>query len=323
MASAQHTILDNPRFQKPTGWQTHRFFQNKTQHWITYGCIHNPKAKAHIVILPGLSEFIEKYYETIQDFYDKGYSVWVIDWHYQGRSGRLASNPHKRHSDGFETDIADLRYLIHNYIPETGIPLLLAGHSTGGNIALRYMYRYPDTVSAALLTSPLLGIYDVKAVPRFLLHALSWALTPWHQSYVTGGSNWRESERPGDGSSKFSSDPLRDQLHNAWCLKDPALQVGSPTFGWVHHALQAITFLHKDDVMKNITTPCLFVSANDDTIVDTAATEQYANHLKNAEHFTLEGCQHELFVENDKARDQIFDTFEAFLSKKRICSQAS
>ena len=319
MTSASHSILDNPRFQKPAGLQTHRFYQSQTGHWITYGCLHHPNTKGHIVILPGLSEFIEKYHETIQDFYDQGYSVWVIDWHYQGRSGRFAANPHKRHSDGFDTDIADLRYLIHNYIPETKeIPLLLVAHSTGGNLALRYINHYPDSVSAALLTSPLLGIFDTRAVPNILLHALSWILSPWHTNYVPCGSNWRASERPGDGSSKFSSDPLRDQIHNAWCLKDSALQVGSPTFGWVHHALQAIAFLHKDNVVRNITTPCLFVSASHDTIVDIEATKKYADKLQNAEHLTINDCQHELFVEKDEARNKIFKQFDIFLKAHSI-----
>ena len=305
--------MQDSRFQKPKGLKTHRFYQSQTGHWITYGCIKNPQAKANLVILPGLSEFIEKYYETIQNFYDRGFSVWVIDWHYQGRSGRLSGAPHKRHSDGFETDIADLRYLIHNYIADNVLPLVFVGHSTGGNLALRYMSQYPDNINAALLTSPLLKIYDVRKIPDIALKALSHILIPWHTCFVTGGSNWRASERPSDGSSKFSSDPARDQIHNAWCLEDPILQVGSPTFGWVHHALRAIDFLHKDTAIQAITTPCLFASASDDTIVDYHTAERYAQSLKYSEHILLQGCQHELFMESDNARNQIFESFEKFL----------
>ena len=50
------------------------------------------KITGTIILQQGHNEFIEKYYETIQEFIDRGYSVICFDWRGQGMSERMIND---------------------------------------------------------------------------------------------------------------------------------------------------------------------------------------------------------------------------------------
>ncbi len=52
--------------------------------------------KGTVTILQGRAEFIEKYFETIQDLRARGHAVVAFDWRGQGGSDRLLRNPQAR-----------------------------------------------------------------------------------------------------------------------------------------------------------------------------------------------------------------------------------
>ena len=52
-------------------------------------------SKGTILILTGRTEFIEKYFETVNDFRKRGFGVLVFDWRGQGGSERMLDNPKK------------------------------------------------------------------------------------------------------------------------------------------------------------------------------------------------------------------------------------
>ena len=60
-------------------------------------------SKGTVLLQPGRTEPIEKYIESVHDFYTRGFSVAMFDWQAQGLSDRLLANPKKGHIDTFET----------------------------------------------------------------------------------------------------------------------------------------------------------------------------------------------------------------------------
>ena len=52
-------------------------------HWLN-----NENSNGTILLQQGHNEFIEKYFETIQEFIDRNYSVICFDWRGQGMSDR-------------------------------------------------------------------------------------------------------------------------------------------------------------------------------------------------------------------------------------------
>ncbi|MCB1530957.1 MAG: alpha/beta hydrolase [Rhodospirillales bacterium] len=303
-----------PRFLPPEGWEEDYFNNPKTGHKIRYGYV-LPKtpAKAAVVCLGGLSEFAEKYFETARDMLERGFSFWTMDWKYQGLSKRHDVNVHKRHSDGYEQDILDLDHFVTQIVrPETKAPLLLLGHSMGGNIGLRYLSRTPGTFKAAAFSAPMLGI---KALDPYgpLANLLLFLLRPFYDSYVPGGKDWHEEMRTSRKTDIFSSDPVRKEVHNAWCLARPDLQVGNPTLGWVRESMKSCRALQQDGALEKIDIPVLLACAGKDTLVSNALIRRAAQHIPQAVLLELPGAYHEILMERDSLRGVFLKGFDKIL----------
>ena len=59
------------------------------------------QARGTIALLQGHNEFIEKYFETIDDLRARGFDVATFDWRCQGGSERELDDPRKGHIDDF------------------------------------------------------------------------------------------------------------------------------------------------------------------------------------------------------------------------------
>lgn len=307
----------DPRFQKPEGWSTGFFSNPSTGHRLSYSYALHPTAVAAAVVTPGITEFSEKYFETARDLYARGFHVFFMNWYYQGRSGRFADNPQKRHSDGFDTDISDLHAYIHQIVrgacPQGALVLL--AHSTGGNVGLRYLLDHPGVFRAAAFSAPLLGVHGLDWLPLQAWYCISTLLKPWHSAYVPGGGDWDASVRTADAQDKFSGDPVRAALHNYWCIQEPQVQCGSPTLGWLHHAFASMLVLHRAGAVEKISIPCMLAAAGKDTIVDSNAVVGIARRIPGARLVYLEDSRHEILMERDGIRNRFWGEFDKMLEE--------
>jgi lysophospholipase len=62
-----------------------------------------------VCLFTGRGEFIEKYFETIQDLRRRGFAVATMDWRGQGRSKPRGPHAHKGHIASFRLFDDDLR----------------------------------------------------------------------------------------------------------------------------------------------------------------------------------------------------------------------
>lgn len=308
-----------PRFHPPEKWVGDFFHCDDTGHQIYYGYALADNPKGVVILQGGLSEFSEKHYETAHDLLARGFSVFTMDWYAQGRSTRPLANPQKRHSEGFEQDVADLDcFITHCVKPQIGdLPLIILAHSMGCNMAMRYAISYPDTFSAMVLLSPLFGIQALKHFPVPLICLLLFVLKPLYRCYIAGGDNWHEDVRTEGGHDIFSSDPVRKEVHNIWCLQNPELQVGSPTFGWVNAAWRSCRYIQNYD-FSSFTTPCLFLTAEDEHLVDNAVTQDIAPQLPDAHIREMQDSKHEILMERDEIRNRMWQEFDKFLEQRGL-----
>jgi lysophospholipase len=317
------------KFLAPAGWITHSFTNDATGHKVHYGRVY-PKGKppsAVIVCLGGLSEFSEKYFETAHDMLARGFAFWIMDWQYQGRSGRLAKYPQRRHSDGFDSDISDLAKFVDDYIlpaavhPDVGrIPLIMLGHSMGGNIGLRYLTKFPKRFDGAAFTAPFLGIYNFSVAMKMFVACLTPFIPFIGKNYVPGGTDWQEAFRKSDGKGIFSSDTVRDTIHNLWSKHDAALQVGQPTLGWVSQALKSCALLKRKGALENILIPVLIAAAGKEEIVDNDCIRAAASRLPKGEFLEIEGARHEILMEADAYRNTFFKAFDKMVEQHKIAT---
>ncbi|MEM6780710.1 MAG: alpha/beta hydrolase [Pseudomonadota bacterium] len=308
------------RFKAPEGWETGDFKNDQTSHKLHYGYVLSKNAKGTVVVLSGLSEFSEKYYETTNDLLKRNLNVFTMDWHGQGRSDRAIPNTQKRHSEGFEKDIENLDGFIKNIVLQNSeAPLILIAHSMGANIGMRYAIQNPDTFQAIAFSAPMFGIKALKHIPDWLASLKLWLLAPYHKSYVFGGHDWDERKQSSAQNDIFSSDTVRKKIHNQWSLHDTELQIGSPTFGWIKAALRSCKIL-KDYDFTSFKTPLLIALARQERLVDNDKTSAIFSRMPNASVIKLDNSKHEILMETDEIRNQFWDAFDKMLAENKILS---
>ena len=81
-------------------------------------------ARGSVIVAPGRTEFIEKYFEVIRELQARGFAVFCIDWRGQGLSGREVDNGLKGHFVTFDDPVNDLSTalkLLANQLPRPHI----------------------------------------------------------------------------------------------------------------------------------------------------------------------------------------------------------
>jgi len=314
------------RFLQPPGWRWHTF-KNERGHKLRFGTV-SPKSRvpdAVVVVLPGLSEFAEKYFELANNFIDRNLAVWILDWEGQGKSDRLLTNRHKRHSNGFESDVADLHAFMMEYVkhasvhPDVGrIPMVMLAHSMGANIGMRYLLDHPGMFTCAAFTSPMAGIRTVDFLPLSIAVDVSTVLNELAgTSYVMGGKDWNPEEHD-PKRSILSHDPVRNGIYNAWCHADTQLKVGSVTYGWVNQALRSCYALQNALKSKTLSLPCLFGIAGEEKLVSNRRTRALIKDIPGATVVNLPTSRHEILMETDDIRNSFIEAFIKFLADNNI-----
>ena len=67
------------------------------------------QARGSVVVSPGRTEPIEKYFEVVEELLARGFAVLVHDWRGQGLSHRALPDKLKGHASGFTDFVADYR----------------------------------------------------------------------------------------------------------------------------------------------------------------------------------------------------------------------
>ncbi len=94
------------------------------------------RARGSVVVRPGRSEPIEKYFEVVQDLLDRGFVVLVHDWRGQGLSHRALPDRLKGHAAGFQEFLGDYQALLVAFEARLPKPWIALGHSMGGCLTM-------------------------------------------------------------------------------------------------------------------------------------------------------------------------------------------
>lgn len=318
------------RFDEPVNWRWHQY-KTPNGKSVRYGSAF-PKDSipdAVVIILPGRTEFAEKYHEVSRDLLARNYGVWILEFVGQGRSDRYFKDREKRHIVDFGYETETLYKLIKDYAkpaavhPEVGrIPLILLGVSAGANVGIRFMQKYPQYFMAAALVAPMIKIAKPSWAGNCLRLLMCNVLRPFNKSYVPGKQDWTcNGERKKFGESIFSSDKERDAMHYNSMAEDEELRVGDPTIKWYHEAVKSCGVVNKDKFLEQIKIPCLVATAGKDCIVDSGAAQDLARRLPNASILDLEQSQHEILMERDDIRDRFFESFDNLIRKNVLSNE--
>ena len=137
------------------------------------------------------------------------------------------------------------------------------------------------------------------------------------------GKDWNDKRRAGNGKEMFSADPLRDYLHPAWSLNEPALQIGDPTIGWLAESFGSFAYIEQSGTLEKIKIPVFIAVAGGDQIIVNDAIFKASKRIPNAvPPLVLEGAQHEILMESDQYRQAFLSGFDKFLEQNKIIPSA-
>lgn len=266
--------------------------------------------KGTVVIFSGRTEFIEKYYEVIEELQDRGFDAVCIDWRGQGLSSRMKRNSKKGHVRSFNDYLGDVRAFVKDImLTEMRAPFFCLAHSMGGHIMLRYAVEGPNPFERMILSSPMLDI-KMGTTSRQIVSVL----TPLLRFCGLGGlALGRLSAKMPFENNPLTRDPSRFDTFNAFTDDEPKLLVTAPTVAWLHSALKSIKVTSDRRFGEKIRIPVLILAAGEDRIVSTPVAERFAQRVKLARTIVIPGSEHELLLERDHIRAQFWAAFDAFI----------
>ena len=269
--------------------------------------------RGSILFSPGRTEFIEKYFEFVDDLIQRGFAVLILDPRGQGLSERLLDDPVKSYVDSFDSYCDDFALAANVFKNDLPRPHIVAGHSMGGVIALQTILSGRLNPAACVLSAPMLAVHDLETpIMPSVLRLLSWmGLSKFNLPF--------QSQRTGLPVSfkinKLTSDPNRYQLWATYFENHKRLRVGPPTYGWICAAMKAMKFVKEN--ARHLKIPTLLVAAGADPIVVPASIEKFADEA-GADYVNIAGALHEILLEQDKYRDQFFTSLDTFLEKNAL-----
>ncbi len=274
-------------------------------------------ARGTICLLHGRTEFIEKYFETIADFQSRGFAVASFDWRGQGGSQRLIGNPRLGYVNRFEDYWIDLKSFHSSILlPDCPPPYYLVAHSMGGLVALHAGMRDRMMFERMFLSSPMLGL-DRQLLSPHGMAQLGEMLCACGLGRLAVG---RPVEKPPSEAS-FAGNPVTSDHTRYMRMVDvlrarPDLEVGVPTVRWAAAAFRGMARAARDDFPGAIRIPVMMLAAARDEVVSTAATEQLGLRMRTGRHAIIPAARHELFMESDAIRAQVFAAFDAFITQQ-------
>ena len=269
--------------------------------------------KGTVCVFTGRGEQIEKYFETVRDLRDRGFAVAMIDWRGQGHSSRRLRDPRKGDVQDFADFETDVEAFVHQVVlPDCPPPHFALAHSMGGAVMLRVAHAGKRWFDRMVLSAPMIDLPGrATSLPaRVLLRVMR--LAGQGGNYVPGGGDALTGAQSFI-NNPFTSDPVRFARNAAILEEDPTLGLASPTVTWADTAFKTMQGFRASNYPSQIRQPILMMAASHDTIVSTAAIEEFAYHLRAGSHLVIAGSKHEILQEQDRYRAQFWAAFDAFV----------
>jgi acylglycerol lipase len=258
---------------------TFRAFDGETvfhQAWVPVG-----DARAVVLLVHGLGEHSGRYDHVARALVDAGYAVHALDHRGHGRSS--GKRAFVKDYDELLRDLHQLRRLVEQQHP--GLPLVVLGHSMGGNIAMGYALGDQDGIAALVLSGPALQVGDEFSPARLKVFTALAKIAP--------------GLRPqGLSADAISRDPTVVQAYR----DDPLVFTGKISAGLGAALIGAMQSF--PDRYEQLRLPVLVLHGTDDQLADVAGSRVLEARATNADltaHY-YEGLYHEVFNEPEQDR---------------------
>jgi len=258
-----------------------------------YGQIHSPKEpRAVVVLVHGMGEHSGRYAEKVVPFLlSQELAVVSYDNFGHGQSGGK-----RGHCPSYGALMELLDDVVQMARKEfTSIPVLLYGHSMGGNLVLNYLLDHNPNIKAAIVTSPYLRLGFQPPKWKMILGKVMLKLVP--SITLPSGLDSSGISRIPSEIEKYIADPLiHDKVSPMFSF--PIMEAGE-------RAISKAYLLKVDTLLLHGTA---------DPIIDYHATEEFHRNATKTTFCPIEGGFHELH--HDLGSEDFFATIKKWLAEK-------
>jgi len=273
-------------------------------------------SKGTIFLQSGRTEFIEKYYEVISEFIDRGYAVAMMDWRGQGLSSRVSKNIRIGHIDNFKTFDDDFIKIVEEcFKTRCPSPFIGFGHSMGGCLLASYFISEKNVLEKCILCAPMVSV-RANAMSRRIVKLLGLLDNIGYGSFPMQKPSWDSEdgwiEEPFEDNA-LTTDRERFERSFKFLKKCPELGVKGITVGWLKHALNRTNQFKKIQWNIAIKRPLLLLDATEDKLVNSHLNKELLGQSDLVEIKSLKS-QHEIMMETDEIRDEAWKSIDNFLN---------
>ncbi|MEN7547970.1 lysophospholipase [Rapidithrix thailandica] len=271
-------------------WQTGDRLSLKGQGWIP-----EDTPKAILCQVHGFGEHIGRYEHVAAYYTQKGIGMVGFDLRGHGQSGGLRG--YVAQYDDLIADISQCLALLHEKFE--GVPILLNGHSMGGNLVMNFIMRYqPEFLKGAIITSPWLRLVRPPGMIKRFLADLMNIIYP------------KYGESAGIDTTVLSSDPQVGEMY----LQDPLVH-SRMSARLLTEITRGADYVVKFAGKTRFAFPVLMMHGKADQLTSHLATEEVASQLNGQVTLELwEGMRHELH--NEVQKDAVLDKVYAWISQE-------
>ncbi len=268
--------------------------------------------RGSVIVHPGRTEPIEKYFEVVDVLRARGFTVLVHDWRGQGLSHRMLPDRGPGHAEGFADFLADHDRLLAAFASRLPKPWISLGHSMGGCLAMLVLAHGETRYASAILSAPMLGL-SLGRTPMIAGRVLAAA----NRVLGRGGLLARaEAGAPETFEGNIlTHDPARYARNVAQVEACPDLALGGPTWGWIDFALTATDLLQRGDGVSRITIPVTIAAAGEEKLVDNAKSRKVAARFASGKFVEIPGAYHEILQELDALQSPFWAEFDALAAR--------
>ncbi len=289
-------------------------------HWVRAGdgtrlraAIWPGSGRGTAILMPGRTEYIEKYGPMIGRIQALGLGVVVIDWRGQG----LADRPIPERSIGYVADFAEYQddlasVLAHPAVAALPGPRVVMAHSMGGCIALRALVEGLD-VAAAVFSAPMFGIKlpdPVAPLLRWVMRRMGeGAFRTWYAPSSRARTCVTVAKLE---SNTLTSDKAEFERILSQARAAPELTLGGPSLGWFAAAEREMRALAKAPPPA---LPILTFLGLAERIVEPDAIRVQSSRQPDAKLVELAGARHEIWMERADVQELVWAETADFLER--------
>lgn len=235
-----------------------------------------------VCLVHGLGEHYGRYEHVAEFFTSNKLAVFAYDQKGHGRSGGK-----RGHTSSYDLLLDDVEELLKTARAEyNDLPIILYGHSFGGNVVTNYLLRRStDEIACGIISSPLFKL--TKEPPEIQIKAAKFVSKIFPSFSQPNGLNVQDISTDPEAVKAYSEDPL---VHD---------RISTRLFTVVYEA--GFWAIENADRLK---TPTLVFHGSDDNITSHQGSKEFVQKSNGSAVFkSWEGMKHE--THNDLKKEEV------------------